>query len=92
MNVGADHGRIVRSIRAHHRRDDFITLVPCKIDVDIGRIFPLRVQEALEVEIMADGIHIGDPQTVRNDARGPASPAACTRGAAHDVGHDEEIG
>ena len=45
-------------------------LVPGKIHVDVRGILPFPVEETLEEEVVPEGIHMGDPQKIGNDAGG----------------------
>jgi len=74
-----------------NRVENGIALVPCKIDIDIGRIFALRIQESLKVEIVANWIDIGDSKTVRHYARRGASSAASTRCLSCNISHCKKI-
>lgn len=54
---------------------EFIAVFPGKIEIEIGRIGAKRIDETLEVEIEIDRIHIGDAQTIRDNAVRPAAAA-----------------
>ena len=72
--------------------EDAVPFVPGEIDVDVGRIRTPFVEEAFEKEIVRDRLHVGDPEAVRNQARGRGSTAARSRRLPDNVPHDQEIG
>ena len=89
--VVRDHGRPPLVIR-EDRGEDGPPLVPGKVDVDVGRILAPLVEEALEEEVVLEGIDVGEAQEVGDQARGGAPPAAGPGAARDDVAHDEEVG
>ncbi len=76
--------------------DHVLAPLVLEIDVDVGRLAPLRRDEALEQEIGAVGIDLGDAQAeadrrIRRRAA-PLAQNALRTGVAHDVVDGEEIG
>ena len=66
------------------------------VGVDIRRRDPLRVEEAFEQQVPADGVDVGDMQGVGHDGAGGGTPAradgdALLPGVVDHVPHDEEI-
>ena len=76
--------------------DDFRPTVVAKIHVDIGRRDALGIQEALEKQIVAERIDVGDLQQVRHHAAGRAAAARTdgypvAPGEMHEVPDDQEV-
>ena len=69
------------------RVENGIALVPCEIDIDIGRILAFGVQESLEVEIVADRIDIGNSKAVGHYARSGAPSATGARCPPCNISH-----
>ena len=79
-----------------HVRHYVVAVRPREVDVEIGWVGPVEVEEALEVEVEFNGIDVGDAQQVGDEAVGSAAashmkipPAARV---ARDVPVDEEVG
>ena len=47
-----------------------VTSVIVKVDVDIGHVDSVRVEESLKEEVILDGVDIGDLQAVSNRRSG----------------------
>jgi hypothetical protein len=76
--------------------DDFAAAFHAEIDVDIWRADPLRVEETLEDESVAEGVDISDAQHVGDEGTGGGSTAwangnASVFGVLDEVPDDEEI-
>ena len=76
--------------------DDLAAPALAEVDVDIGHADPLRVQEALEIQAVLDGVHRRDVQAVGRDApRRRAAPRphrdALALGIGDKIRRDEEI-
>ena len=76
--------------------DDLVAPVHAEVDVEVRHAHALGVQEALEEQVVRDGIEIGDPQRVRDErarARAAARPDrdAVLLGVADEVPDDEEV-
>src|SRR5207248_2506362 len=75
--------------------DHFLTAILAEVDIDIGCLGSARVKEALEEEVILQGIDVAEAQDVAD--KGTAGGAARSRrdplfdGKAHEVRHDEEI-
>ncbi len=68
-----------------------------EVHVDVGHLLAARVQEALEQQVVADGVEIDDPQAVGHAASGRRTsartdPDARLTGEADQVPHHEEVG
>ena len=66
-----------------------------EVDVDVGRVDALGIEEPFEEQVVADGINIGDFQEV-GDERASRAATRHARDAlappvAHKIGHDQEI-
>ena len=75
-----------------HVLQGLVPLVPGEVHVDVGRVLPAPVEEALEEQGVAQGVHVGEAQEVGDDAGGGAAPAAGAGALLHDVAHHEEVG
>ena len=82
----------VAGVLLEHVLQGLVPLVPGKVHVDVGRILPAPVEEALEKEGVAQRVHVGEAQQVGDDAGGGAAPAAGPGALLHDVAHHEEVG
>jgi hypothetical protein len=51
-------------ILPEHVGQDPVALVPGEVEVDVGWILALEVEETLEDEVGAERIHMGDAETV----------------------------
>jgi hypothetical protein len=70
-------GHAVLAVALHHVADDLVAPVVGEVDVHIRHGDPLGVQESLEEEPVADGVHVGDGEAVRDErARRGAAPGA----------------
>ncbi len=91
--VYADQGRVLEPVEDEMR--DVVPIAPGEIDVEIGRIGPVQVDEALEVQVELYRIDIGDPEQVGHDAIGtaPASDIIIALAARvlEDLPVDQEI-
>ncbi len=76
--------------------DHLLAPLVLEIDVDVGRLVALGRDEALEQEIEARRIDLGDPEAEADRGIGRRAAAlaenAARAGEAHDVVHGEEIG
>ncbi len=74
----------------------FVAVVPRKIDIKIGWVFAVEVDEALKVEVKVDGVYIGDVEQVGDDTIGATATAnvkiAFGAGIRDDIPIDEEVG
>ena len=70
---------------------DVVTLVPGKVEVDVGRVPPLGVEEALEQEPRAERLDVGDAEAVAHDRVGHRAAAAVGGAVLDDVVHHQEI-
>ena len=68
-----------------------------EVDVDVGHADAVGVEEALEQQVVGEGIEVGDAQQVGHQRAGGRAPPRAHRdagllGVAHEVPHDEEVG
>ena len=87
---------MVRPVLPAHIVDDLLPPADAEVDVDIRHGHPLGVEEPLEVQIILQGVDVGDVQAVRHHGprrRAPARPHGdlLALGIADEVGDDEEI-
>ncbi len=89
----ADHGRVIDAIAAVEVLDDLLAAVDVEVDVDVGQGARL-VDEALEQELVLDGVDLGDAQAVGHDrVAGTPPPLAddpVPPRELHEVPHDQE--
>ncbi len=75
--------------------DDFLTAILAEVDVDIGRLRAVRVEEALEQQIIFERADMAQLQDIADDrpARGATRPGgdAPADGEADEIPSDEEI-
>ena len=90
-DVVADHGRAVLAVAAENVGQNVVAFVPGEVHVDVRRIFAAAVQKALEKQVVADGIHVGDAEAVRHHAGRGGTPATRARRLLHDVVHHQEV-
>ncbi len=92
---GDDLGDVVLAVLAPDVGDDLLPSAVLEVDVDVGHRHPVRVQEALEGQLVMDRVDRGDAEGVGDDRAGRAPPArgldVVLAGEADEVGHDEEV-
>ena len=85
------HRRLGPGIGAEDVGQHPVALVPGKVEVDVGRILALGIEEALEEEPGAEGLDVGDAETVAHDRVGHRAAAAVGGAVLHDVLHHQEV-
>ena len=92
--VGPEQGDVFVAVEDVAR--DVVAVRPREVEVEVGRIGPVEVDEPLEVEVQFDGVDVGDAQEVGDKAVGPAAPTdvevALGPRVGGDVPIDEEVG
>ncbi len=92
---GDDLSHVVGAVFAADVVDDFFPAPILEVDVDIGHRHAVRVEEALERQLVVDRVHRGDPQGVGDDrARGRAADGdgdMLLAGERGEIGHDQEV-
>ena len=93
---GDDLGHMVGPVLPGDIVDDLLAAADAEVDVDIGHGHPLRVQEALEVQVILHRVQVGDIQAVgHHGARRRAAPRShgdtVILGVGDEVGNDEEV-
>ena len=94
--VGDDVGHAVVAVLPAHVVDDLAAAAHAEVDVEIGRRDALGVEEALEEELEAERVEVGDAEQVGDDAAGAgAAPGAdgdaLLLGPVDEVPDDQEI-
>ena len=94
---GDDLGDVIGAVFARDVVDDLAAPLVAKIDVDIGHAHALRVEEALEEQLILEGIDVGDAEEIADDAAGCRAAAradedAVAFGVVDKIPDDEEIG
>ena len=91
---GGDAGAVA-AVAAIDILDHLLAPLMLEIDVDVGRLLPLRRDEALEQEVDLGRVHIGDGEAVADGGVGrraaPLAEDVERAGIVHDVVHGEEI-
>ena len=77
---GDDLADVVLAVLLGDVGDDLAALVLAEVDVEVRHRHALRVEEALEEQVVRNGVQIGDAQRIRHDracarAAAPARPA-----------------
>ncbi|MNS22864.1 hypothetical protein D3C72_546690 [compost metagenome] len=93
---GDDLGDLVRAVLLLHVLDDFAAALDAEVHVDIGHAHALGVQEALEQQVVGQGVDVGDAEAVGHDRAGGRATArahldAVALGPVDEVPHDEEV-
>ena len=93
---GDDLRHMVGAVLAVDVVDDLAPAAVAEVHIDIGHGDALRVQEALEVQVVLHGVYVGDVHAVgHHAARAAAAPRAdgdvVVLGVLGEVGHDEEV-
>ena len=94
--VGDDLRDLVGPVFVDHVFDDLAPPLVVEVDVDIGERYAVGVEEALEQQVVFDGVHVGDARAIGNGAsrrRSAARPHAHSHlaGSRGEILHDEEV-
>ena len=93
---GDDLGHVVLAVLVHRVLDHFLPTVVGEVQVDVGHGDALRVEEALEDEVVTQGVDGGDTQAVGDDGSRAGSPHVPPDipllGVLHQIPDDEEVG
>ena len=95
--VGDDLGDAVPPVLLGRVADHLVPEAGVEVHVDVRHGDPARVEEALEQQVVADGVEVGDVEGVGHGAPRRAPPArphpdAVVLGVLDEVPHDEEVG
>ncbi len=94
VDVG-HHGHAVVAEALVDVLDDLVAARRLEVDVDVGHFAARRIEEALEEQVVGDGVGVGDAQHVAHDAvAGRAAPRvvdAALAGELDDVAHGQEV-
>ena len=83
---GGDHGDPVVAEAPVDVLDDLVAARRAEVDVDIRHVAAVRVEEALEQQLVRDGVGVGDAQHVADDAvAGGAAAGVVDAAAARDA-------
>ncbi|OPZ42933.1 MAG: hypothetical protein BWY94_01993 [Actinobacteria bacterium ADurb.BinA094] len=92
---GGDHGDLVVAEALVDVADDLVAARRAEVDVHVGHLAARRVEEALEEQLVLDGVGVGDAQHVADDAVAGGAAARVVDAAAarepDDVVHGEEV-
>ena len=90
-----DLGDVVGAVLAGDVGDHLVAPAVLEVDVDVGHRHPVRVEEALERQLVGDRVDRRDPEGVGHDRAGRAAPARrldpLLAGEPDEVGDDEEV-
>ena len=89
-----DHPGALRPVLLIHMLDHLLAVIGGEVDVDVGRPLMVDVEEALEEEVVSDGVDPGDAEEVGDDGISGAAPPlpghAMLPGPPHDLVDDQE--
>jgi hypothetical protein len=93
--VGGDEGGAVPAVGAVDVVDDLVAPPPAQVHVEVRQVGAPFVEEPLEVEAVAQGVHVRDAEEVGHDGTRPR-PAAdhgdgAGAGEADDLPHHDEV-
>ena len=92
---GDDLGDVVLAVLAPDVGDDLVAPAVLEVHVDVGHRHAVRVEEALERELVEDRVHRRDPERVGHDAARGAAAAGrldpLLAREADEVRHDQEV-
>ena len=93
---GRDLRHRLVAVLVAHVVDHAIAAVLAEVDVEVGHRDPFRIQEALEQEVVAQRIEVGDPEGVGDERAGARTPArpdghAVRLRPADEVRDDQEV-
>ncbi len=94
----ADVGRagLARAVALEDVAQDLVAAPGVEVDVDVRRVGPAAVEEALEVEVELDRVDVGQAEEPAQEGRGPRAAQvvedAAAAGELDDVVDDEEVG
>ena len=93
---GGDLAHRVAAVLVLHVVDHAVAVALAEVDVEVGHRHPLRVQEALEQQVVLQRVEVGDLQRVRHQRAGARAPARAHRaavvlGPVDEVAHDQEV-
>ncbi len=87
---------MARAIGFEHILNDLIAVAPGEVDIEIGWGGPAGIQEAFEVKVQLNRVHIGNLQAESNDRIGSAAAAyiieITVAGVLNDVMGDKKVG
>jgi hypothetical protein len=72
--VGDDLRHLVLAVLLHHVVDHLLAAFVVEVGVDIGHALAVRVQEALEQQVVLDGVDVGDADAVGHRAARRTAP------------------
>ena len=89
-------GHVAGAVLIHHVLNHLVPALVAEVDVKVRHAHPLGVEEALEQQVIADRVHVGDAQAVGGHAARPGAAArphgdARAVGVADEVPHNEEV-
>ena len=93
---GDDLAHMIGAVLAGHIIDDLLTALVAEVHVDVGHGHALRVQEALEQQLILQRVQHGDAQGIRHDgACAAAAPwadhDALLLGVMDEIPHNKEV-
>ena len=93
---GDDLRDVVLAVALAHVADHLVAALEAEVHVDVGHRLALRVEEALEEQVVRNRIEVGDAQRPRHDAARRRAAAGADRDAlalrvVGEVGDDQEV-
>ena len=93
---GDDLRHPVAAVALLHVADDLVAPVLAEVDVEVGHRHALGIEEALEQEVEADRIEVGDGERIGDERAGARAAAGPDRNALRfrpldEIGDDQEV-
>ncbi len=92
---GDDLGHLVRAVLFDGIADQLLPLIVRVVQVEVGHGDPTRVEEALEDQVVLQGVQSGDADAIGHDGACARSthvpPDVAAAGKVAQVGHDQEV-
>ena len=70
--VGAEQGDVF--VAFEDVACDVVAVGPGEVEVEVGRVGPVEVDEPFKIEVQFYGVYVGDAQQVGDEAVGAAAP------------------
>jgi hypothetical protein len=68
--IGGEEGGMFFSIATEDVGGEVVAVLPAEVEVEVGRVLTVGIDETFEIEIEVDGIHVGDAEAIGHDTVG----------------------